>query len=235
MRERSSLGPCCLANCLHGPTNRSGRYTSVVLTRPVGIVGHLSSKMAAVYAAERVTFAETITAAYYRGHMVSFNKLKGAIFAVSVISDKVIEDIQDARLGEKVRVAAIKSPDSTTISSDTEAIEILSMKMTQDGVFNRVLRMGGHAFHSHHMLPLGHNYTEAVDGGKKVLEQNGIDEGSMKFLIIPWISSFTPSKQMNIFEQGVPSSCWRSNLESPVRFAEAFRNCLILMTRTSAH
>ena len=42
--------------------------------RPAGTVGHSSGEMAAAYAAGRITAAEAITAAYYRGYIVSFNR-----------------------------------------------------------------------------------------------------------------------------------------------------------------
>ena len=134
--------------------------------RPAGVVGHSSGEMAAAYAAGRVTAAEAITAAYYRGYAVSFNKQKGAMLAVGVGSDEEDGYIREAGLEEKVKIAAINSPDSITISGDTEAVEALSAKLSQKAFFHRLLRTGGLAYHSHHMLPLGHAYTEAVDGGK---------------------------------------------------------------------
>ncbi|KAH8719431.1 hypothetical protein GQ44DRAFT_808784 [Phaeosphaeriaceae sp. PMI808] len=171
--------------------------------RPVGVVGHSSGKMAAAYAAGHVTAAEAITAAFYRGYIVSFNKLNGAMLVAGIGPEKGFESTSKARLEEKVRVAAINSPDSITMSRDADAIEALS---------DKVLKTGGLAYHSHHMLPLGHNYTDYVDDGKKVLLSNGIDKENVKYSAVLW---------MSLSGQGVPTAYWRSNLESPVRFTEA--------------
>ena len=194
--------------------------------RPAGIVGHSSGEMAAAYAAGRITAAEAITAAYYRGYMVSFNKQKGAMLAVGVGPEQGAEYIREAGLEEKVRIAAINSPDSITMSGNAEAVEELSAKLSQEAVFNRLLQTGGLAYHSHHMLPLGHAYTEAVDDGKKSLEVNGIHDESQKYPSIPWFSSVTPNKDMIMSGQRLPTSYWRSNLESPVRFTEALSKLL---------
>lgn len=196
--------------------------------RPAGVVGHSSGEMAAAYAAGRITAAEAITAAYYRGYMVSFNKAKGAMLAVGVGPDQGAEYIREAGLEEKVKIAAINSPDSITMSGDAEAVEELSAKLSQKAVFNRLLRTGGLAYHSHHMLPLGHDYTEAIDGGKKSLEKNGIHDESQKYPSIPWVSSVTPNKDMTMFGQRMPTSYWKSNLQSPVRFTEALSKLLNL-------
>jgi acyl transferase domain-containing protein/NADPH:quinone reductase-like Zn-dependent oxidoreductase len=189
--------------------------------RPVGVAGHSSGEMAAAYAAGFITASEAITAAYYRGYMVSFNKLKGAMLAAGVSPEKGSDYILEAGLEEKVRIAAINSPDSITISGNADAIEVLAAKMSQEAVFNRVLKTGGLAYHSHHMLPLGQNYSKAVDGGKESLKKNGINDMGRRYPLVPWFSSVTPDKQLNIPEEGLPTSYWRSNLESPVRFTEA--------------
>lgn len=194
--------------------------------RPAGVVGHSSGEMAAAYAAGRITAAEAITAAYYRGYVVSLNTQKGAMLAVGISPEQGAEYIWEAGLEEKVKIAAINSPDSITMSGDAEAVEELSAKLSQEAVFNRLLRTGGLAYHSHHMLTLGRAYTEAVDGGMKSLEQNVIHDESQKYPGIPWVSSVTPNKDMIMSGQRMPTSYWRSNLESPVRFTEALSELL---------
>lgn len=183
--------------------------------------------MAAAYAAGRVTAAEAITAAYYRGYMVSFNKQQGAMLAVGVGPEKGLDYIHEAGFDEKVRIAAINSPDSITMSGDAEAIETLADVLSRQSVFNRLLKTGGLAYHSHHMLPLGHGYTDAVNSGKASLADNGIIGHGQKYHSIPWFSSVTPAKDMTMSEQDeMPTAYWRSNLESPVRFTEALSNLL---------
>ena len=108
-------------------------------------MGHSSGEMAAAYA----------TAAYYRGYMVPFNKQEGAMLAIGLGPDQRAKYIQEASLGEKAKIAAI-TLQAATMSGDAEAIEELSAKMSQEAIFNKRVRTGGLAYHSHHMLPLGH-------------------------------------------------------------------------------
>ncbi|KAF2194383.1 hypothetical protein K469DRAFT_744342 [Zopfia rhizophila CBS 207.26] len=194
--------------------------------RPTSVVGHSSGEIAAAYVAGRVTTADAITAAYYRGYIVPFNKQKGAMLAAGIGPDQGAEYIRETGLEEKVKIAATHSPDSITMSGDAEAVEALSVRLGQEAVFNRKLRRGGLAYHPHHMLPLSHDYTDAVDGGKKSLEENGIHDESQKYPSVPWFSSVPPDKNMTLSGQRMPTSYWRSNLESPVRFTEALSELL---------
>ncbi|KAJ8119511.1 hypothetical protein ONZ43_g3549 [Nemania bipapillata] len=192
--------------------------------RPRGIVGHSSGEMAAAYAAGRITAAEAIIAAYYRGYIVGFNRKDGAMLAVGLDSDQGSEYIKAAGLEEKVQIAAINSLNSITISGDTDAIKQLSEKLSQDSVFNRVLRTGGLAYHSHHMLALGSEYSRAVEDGLRQLDK--LDIASRKYETVPWFSSVTPNKDVSVINSQVVASYWRSNLELPVRFNEAVSNLL---------
>lgn len=187
--------------------------------RPVGVVGHSSGEMAAAYASGRLTAAEAITAAYYRGHVVSLNKKKGAMLAAALSAVQGLEYIESAGLGEKVKVAAINSPDSITISGDADAIEELGAKLTQDSVFNRVLRTGGLAYHSHHMRALGNDYSQLLEHGFEKLGEVSSLTSANRYPQVPWVSSVTPEKEVE--REQVTASYWRANLESPVRFTEA--------------
>lgn len=190
--------------------------------RPSGVAGHSSGEMAAAYASGRITAAEAITAAYYRGYMVSFNKQKGAMLAVGFGPERAVEYIREAGLEERVRIAAMNSFDSVTLSGDAKPVEELSAKLTREAVFNRLIRTGGLAYHSHHMLPLGSEYEEKVNAGLHCLKELGVDTANAKYPVVPWISSVTPDKSTT----QVSASYWRANLESPVRFADAVSNLL---------
>ncbi|KEY70889.1 hypothetical protein S7711_00732 [Stachybotrys chartarum IBT 7711] len=193
--------------------------------RPAAVVGHSSGEMAAAYAAGYMSAAEAITAAYYRGYAVSFNQQKGAMLAVGFGLEQADEYIRQAGLGEKVRIAAINSGDSITLSGNADSIEDLAAKLTQEGVFNRLLRTGGLAYHSHHMLALGNDYAAAVEGGWQRLEQLHTSSSEDLYPTVPWASSVTPDKEIVSPEQ-ITASYWRSNLESPVRFTAAVSKLL---------
>lgn len=192
--------------------------------RPSGVAGHSSGEMAAAYAAGRITAAEAITTAYYRGYIVRLNKRDGAMLAAGLSPDQGTEHIRAAGLEEKLRIAALNSSDSITISGDTDAIKELSDILSRQNVFNRVLRTSGLAYHSHHMLALGSDYSQAVEGGLQHLDK--FDVSSHKYKSVPWVSSVTPDKDVPEANGHVAVSYWRSNLESPVRFAKAVSNLL---------
>ncbi|KAJ6151653.1 hypothetical protein N7470_007250 [Penicillium chermesinum] len=190
--------------------------------RPSGVAGHSSGEMAAAYASGRITAAEAITVAYYRGYVVFLNKHKGAMLAVGFGTERAVEYIRQAGLEGQVRVAAINSFGSVTISGDTEAVEELSAKLTRETVFNRLVRTGGLAYHSHHMVPLGSEYEAKVNAGMRRLEELGVDTENAKYPVVPWFSSVTPEKST----AQVSASYWRANLESPVRFTDAVSKLL---------
>jgi acyl transferase domain-containing protein len=192
--------------------------------RPSGIVGHSSGEMAAAYASGRMTAAESITAAYFRGQAVSQNKQKGSMLAVGLSLDQVAGYLEG--LESEVRIAAINSPGSLTLSGDQEAVQRLSATLTQDGVFNRLLKTGGNAYHSHHMAALGPEFETLLSGGLAHLEKLGLRDDCHRYVhrypLIHWASSVTPGKSLPT--ENVPVSYWRANLESPVRFSDAVAN-----------
>ncbi|PYI09473.1 hypothetical protein BO78DRAFT_415749 [Aspergillus sclerotiicarbonarius CBS 121057] len=189
--------------------------------RPVGVVGHSSGEMAAAYGAGRITAAEAITIAYYRGYMVSFNQQKGAMLAVGLGADQGADYIRQVGMEERVKVAAINSPESITLSGDADAVEQLSAQLTQKAIFNRQLRTGGLAYHSHHMLPFGHDYAQAIDDGLQRLASLGVNVASQRYPDIPWVSSVVPDKSTTLSREQVTASYWQANLESPVQFTGA--------------
>jgi acyl transferase domain-containing protein len=181
--------------------------------RPSGVVGHSSGEMAAAYAAGRITAAEAIIAAYLRGQAVSKNTQKGSMLAVGLGLDQVDKYLEGRE--DEVKLAAINSPGSVTLSGEVSAIEEISAAMNADSVFNRTLKTGGNAYHSHHMILLGRDYIQTLEQNQKF----GLIDEQQRYKHVPWMSSVTPSKSTDEFND--MAAYWRANLESPVRFAEA--------------
>src|SRR3569833_3303980 len=111
------------------------------------------------------------------------------MLAVGLGPEKASEAIRDAGMGERVRVAAINSPYSVTLSGDADAIEELRYRLNLEGTFKRQLRTGGLAYHSHHMLPLGLKYAAVVEEGIRRVEELLILAGVQKYPVVPWVSS----------------------------------------------
>ncbi|KAH7016593.1 hypothetical protein B0J12DRAFT_635736 [Macrophomina phaseolina] len=186
--------------------------------RPVAVAGHSSGEIGAAYAAGRVTAAEAVVAAYFRGQAVSRNTQRGLMLAVGLGPEQTSPYL--AGREEKIRIAAYNSPGSVTLSGDTDAVEELSKLLDKDGVFNRALRTGGNAYHSHHMLPLGRDYDTVLSEGLAHVQKLGQQQ---RYAQVPWMSSVTPGKNPSRTDLAGPAY-WRANLESPVRFSEAVAN-----------
>ncbi|KAI9690328.1 MAG: Type I Iterative PKS [Bathelium mastoideum] len=185
--------------------------------RPSGVAGHSSGEIAAAYASGRITAAEAIVTAYLRGQAVSRNEQKGAMLAVGLGPEQVAKYVK-GREGE-VKLAAINSPDSVTLSGEAAAIDEISTAMTADSTFNRTLKTDGNAYHSHHMITVGREYVEMLTEGIKHIQKLGLSNAEQCYQHAPWVSSVTPSKSTAEFNN--PASYWRANLESPVLFSEA--------------
>ena len=113
----------------------------------------------------------------------------------------------------KVKIAAINSPSSVTLSGEPKAIEDLSQTLASQGVFTRILPTGGNAYHSHHMLALGKLYEEQATEGLN--DVKALTENEPPAPLLKWISSVTMQE-----EKGSPLPEYsRRNLESPVLFS----------------
>ncbi|KAL9074012.1 MAG: hypothetical protein Q9157_004553 [Trypethelium eluteriae] len=179
--------------------------------RPIAVVGHSSGEMAAAYASGHITAAEAIMAAYFRGQAVSKSKKNGAMLAVGLGVDQVSGYLQGKE--EQITIAAFNSPGSVTLSGDAHAIKAISMQLTKDNVFNRVLRTSGCAYHSHHMLAIGGAYVDMLYSGAQRLTKLGLVKETQRYLRIPWVSSVKPDKV--ICDEELAADYWKANLESP--------------------
>jgi len=197
--------------------------------RPVAVVGHSSGEMAAAYASGHITAAEAIMTAYFRGQAVSKNKRKGAMLAVGLGADQVSGYLQGKE--EQIRIAAMNSPGSVTLSGDADAIDALSAILQEDNVFNRVLRTSGNAYHSHHMVAIGGDYIDMLHNGAEHIKKLGLVDETQRYPSIPWASSVKPDKV--IADGELAAHYWRENLESPVRFAQAVTKMMSLENGTA--
>ena len=144
------------------------------------------------------------------------NTREGCMLAVGLGSEDIIPYMQSQ--DENVKVAAVNSPESITLSGDVAVISSIRKHLEHDGVFVRSLETGGNAYHSHHMAALGEAYECLVSLGLQEIRDEILDEGLMNSPA-RWISSVTPWKTMT---RGlIGPSYWRQNLESPVLFSQA--------------
>ena len=180
---------------------------------PIATVGHSSGEMAAAYAAGRLSAGEAIIFAYFRGQAVLLNQRQGRMMAVGLGPDKVEPYLEG--LEQDVRIAAVNSPESVTLSGEVDPIMELNKRLDTDKVFNRVLKTGGTAYHSHHMKLLGETFEQEASRGLRELEPEILSEPVRP--LVKWVSSVTPEKAV---KHATPAY-WRQNLESPVLFCQA--------------
>ena len=72
-------------------------------------------------------------------------------------------DYRGCALKESVTVACAISPESTTVSGDTVAIDRLLGTFQEKGIWARKLKTGGKAYHSHHMWIMGPKYEALLE------------------------------------------------------------------------
>jgi acyl transferase domain-containing protein len=182
-----------------------------------GTAGHSSGEIAAAYAAGKLSAAEAVTMAFYRGYVVGTNSRTGSMLAVGLGFTEIEDYISD--LSQDLVVAAINSPSSVTISGRTPAIEILSERLSSKAIFNRILKTGGNAYHSPDMAVLGPEYERLATDGMEVVRGLQLDTKTLPPVL--WVSSVHPWKDTSAL--AISPRYWRKNLESPVQFSEAVR------------
>jgi acyl transferase domain-containing protein len=180
-------------------------------------LGHSSGEIAAAYAGGYISLAEAITIAYCRGKAIANNCQEGLMLAVGKSQDDLVHLLKDVE--PKIKIAAVNSPGSCTLSGDAASIGELHRRLLADGAFVRLLQTGGNAYHSHHMISVGSEYQKTLETALEELQNLGELSCSKRHPKVRMISSVTPTKQLVAKSMG--PSYWRQNLESPVLFSEA--------------
>ncbi|KAI6777704.1 Beta-ketoacyl synthase [Emericellopsis cladophorae] len=184
---------------------------------PVMTLGHSSGEIAAAYAAGHLKASEAIVLAYFRGQVVSTNTREGLMMAAGLSSDDARSYLDG--IENKVKIAAVNSPNSVTLSGEPDSIQSLNKILADKDVFARVLKTGGNAYHSHHMLALGEVYEQLATQGLAEISSFTSQEPALPSA--DWISSVTPKKEATRADPAY----WRRNLESPVLFSTAVERC----------
>lgn len=180
--------------------------------RPSATLGHSSGEIAAAFAAGYLSSAAAITIAYYRGYVVGKHVSQGAMMAAGISEDKASAEIAENGLQRKIGVACVNSPESVTISGDELAIDTLTKVFEMRGIFNRKLKTGGQAYHSHHMKVLGQEY--------QILMERALPDPDMSYRL-PTGPLLVSSVTGELLSSEIGPAYWRSNLESQVQFSRA--------------
>lgn len=176
---------------------------------PHATVGHSSGEIAAAYASGRVSRSEAIVLAYCRSRAIASNSQKGAMLAVGLTENEVHAML--AGVDSKIKIAAVNSPRSMTLSGDFDAIHSLHERLQSSGTFSRLLQTGNNAYHSHHMLPIGEMYEDMLN-----THLAEIKDDYQPTTVCSWVSSVTPGQK-----PAPTPRYWRDNLEGAVLFSPA--------------
>ncbi|CRG87308.1 Nonribosomal peptide synthetase 14 [Talaromyces islandicus] len=192
----------------------------VKLLRSLGItfsavVGHSSGEIAAAYAAGVLSESDAVRIAHLRGVFSSLagaNGKGGGMLASGLSADEAEMLCQHPEWLGRIKVAAVNSPSSVTLSGDADAIEQIEAHLKGQGKFARMLKVTT-AYHSHHMLPCSGPYEQALEECKIQPE-------------IPTSTSWFSSVYDGGEIQGrhlkeMRAVYWRENLANPVLFAKA--------------
>ena len=155
---------------------------------------------------------EAFVVAYYRGLACSKITTKGAMLAAGYGHDKAVETLETLGIGQSVQIACINSPQSVTFSGDEEQISVLGMYLDTTGVFNRMLRTDGKAYHSKHVTSVSDEYEVRLVAALSRLKVRETLQNETQ-----WFSSVTGG----LMGSAVNPSYWRENMESPVQFHQA--------------
>lgn len=131
--------------------------------------------------------------------------------------DQLREEIEYNGLSAKLNIACVNSPESTTVSGNVEAIDLLQEKLSSAKIFNRRLRTAGIAYHSPHMQRIGQTYEDSLKYVfTNAANQNDSSSASSEVEMISSVLGRLIGK-----EEISQAAYWRKNLESPVLFSDA--------------
>lgn len=179
------------------------------------VVGHSSGEIAAAYAAGRLSAADAIRIAFYRGKYAHLAGGKtgeeGAMMAVGISFEEAQEFCAGEAYKGKISVAASNGPKTVTLSGDKTTIEAAKAAFDSKETFARLLKVDT-AYHSHHMLPCSEKYTASLRDCKINVSAGNGD--------CTWISSVHVKEMVGDCPE-LAGQYWLENLVSPVLFSQA--------------
>ena len=188
------------------------------------VVGHSSGEIAAAYAAGFVTASDAIRIAYYRGLFAYMagnetNGQKGAMMAAGTSWEDAQQLVNSPTFRGRLAVAAHNSPASVTLSGDADAVLQAKKQFDEEKKFARLLKVDT-AYHSHHMLPCGDRYVQALKAcGVRVIRDRADTSCT-------WYSSVSGSSQGMEPIEALQDEYWRDNMTNAVLFSEAVKNAV---------
>ncbi|RDA91337.1 hypothetical protein CP533_0018 [Ophiocordyceps camponoti-saundersi (nom. inval.)] len=193
--------------------------------KPSFVVGHSSGEIAAAYVKRAISRRSALKIAFARGLVSDRMTKRGGMLAVGLGENQVqplVRKIQ--REGSYVVVGCDNSPESVTISGDSDGLAQAQLLLEERNLFNRRVRVKN-AYHTLHVDEVADEYLDAM-AGLSAGQQTGEKEGDIEM-----ISSVTGEKVENTRLR--EPSYWVSNLKDQVRFREAMNSVFNYATESS--
>ncbi len=119
---------------------------------PDAITGHSMGEIVGAYLAGALDLADAVRVIFAWSQVQRAVATPGQMLVVGLPAAAALAELSDAER-DRVSLAAINSPRSTTLAGASDALAALQARFTRSGARCRLLRTGG-AFHSHEMEPL---------------------------------------------------------------------------------
>lgn len=142
-------------------------WGSAGLTKPAKVIGHSSGEIAAAYCMGALTHHDAIVVAYSRGTVSAMlpsvaPHLDGAMMAAACSSETAEGIMAELELADKVTVACVNAPASTTLSGDSTAIDAMASALQQRKIWCRRLKVQV-AYHSSHVAAVSGDYYQSME------------------------------------------------------------------------
>ncbi|HSK78219.1 MAG TPA: acyltransferase domain-containing protein [Thermoanaerobaculia bacterium] len=170
---------------------------------PDAVVGHSIGEVAAAWASGALSLEEAARVVALRGRSMEPARGLGKMAAVELPEDEVRAAL--VHFGDRLAVAAVNAPSSTTVAGDPQALEELIGRLTDAGATCRRLRVE-YAFHTAQMEP----YDAELEIALADLRPRAA--------AVPLVSTVTGARAEGT---DLGATYWRRNVREPVRFADA--------------
>ncbi|WP_252107394.1 MULTISPECIES: type I polyketide synthase [unclassified Halomonas] len=171
---------------------------------PSAVFGHSVGEVAAAWAAGALSLEDAVKVIYYRSFYQGKTRGLGEMSAVAISAEEIAPWLEQPEF-DRVSLAGINSPKGITLAGDTEQLDAIEQRLTDQGVFAKRLPLD-YAFHSPAMDSIRAGVIDALS------------DINPQATSIPYYSTVTGE----LFEgTRLDAHYWWLNIREPVLFESA--------------
>jgi len=174
---------------------------------PYSVIGHSVGEVAAAYVSGALSLEDAITVSLFRSRLQQTLAGKGAMVAAGISERRALAHLETF---PGVSIAAVNSPNSVTLSGESDQIETLTQSLEAEGLFARRLKVEV-AYHSSQMEPI----KESLLGSLESIQPQAA--------AIPLYSTVVGDR---VAGDGLDANYWWHNVRQPVRFLDGIRSIM---------